>query len=432
MKHAKTNTQFGFFILYFMLCIFLVLFSACGDSSDTSHDTFSETGAIAFNVELVGGAEFDCDFFGVDYIWAEVYDDNNSLLAEGGPWDCKEGEGTITGVEAGENRRVVLLGKDDSGFIIVRGEATVTVIAGQTTDAGTITLIPDCRPPVLDPIGPQSVDEDELLEFTITATDPDPDDVLTYSASNLPNGATFDPETQIFRWTPGYEDEGNYQVLFTVTDNCVPPQSDFEEVTITVGDICRPPVLNPIGPQSVDEDELLEFIITATDPDPDDVLTYSASNLPNDATFDPQTQTFIWTPGYEDEGNYQVLFTVTDDCDPPQSDFEEVTITVGDICRPPVLNPIGDKTVTQWEELLEFTITATDPDPGDVLTYSADLSNLPTYSYPPSFDTGTQTFSWYVYMVENGNYQVRFTVTDDCDPPLSDFEDVTIRVNIPQ
>ena len=342
MKHAKTNTQFGSRILYFMLCIFLVLFSACGDSSDTSHDTFSETGAIAFNVESVGadamdsvrqGAEFDCDSFGVVYIWAEVYDDNNSLLAEGGPWDCKEGEGTITGVEAGENRRVVLLGKDDSGFIIVRGEATVTVIAGQTTDAGTITLIPDCRPPVLNPIGPRSVDEGELLEFTITATDPDPDDVLTYSASNLPNGATFDPETQIFRWTPGYEDEDNYQVLFTVTDDCEPPQSDFEEVTITVGDICRPPVLNPIGNKTVTQWGLLEFTITATDPDPGDVLTYSAdlSNFPTypEPSFDAETQTFSW---YVDQmvenGDYQVLFTVTDNCEPPQSDFEDVTITV--------------------------------------------------------------------------------------------------------
>ena len=70
----------------------------------------------------------------------------------------------------------------------------------------------------------------------------------------------------------------------------------------------------------------------ATDPDPGDVLTYSAdlSELPtvSEPYFDPKTQTFTWTPGYEDEGNYKVVFTVTDDCDPLQSDSEGVTITI--------------------------------------------------------------------------------------------------------
>jgi len=56
---------------------------------------------------------------------------------------------------------------------------------------------------VLDSIGAKSVDEGELLEFTITATDPDGND-LTYSASNVPAGAGFDPITQTFTWTPGF------------------------------------------------------------------------------------------------------------------------------------------------------------------------------------------------------------------------------------
>ncbi len=88
-----------------------------------------------------------------------------------------------------------------------------------------------------------------------------------------------------------------------------------------------PPVLNPIGAKSVDEDSLLEFTITASDPD-GDALTYSASNLPTDAGFDPATQTFSWTPGYGDTGNHDVLFAITDDGTPPLSDSETVTITV--------------------------------------------------------------------------------------------------------
>src|SRR3989338_1079545 len=44
--------------------------------------------------------------------------------------------------------------------------------------------------PVLDPIGNKAVNEMEPLEFTVMASDPDGDQLI-YSASNLPEGATF-------------------------------------------------------------------------------------------------------------------------------------------------------------------------------------------------------------------------------------------------
>jgi hypothetical protein len=185
---------------------------------------------------------------------------------------------------------------------------------------------PTNHAPVLDTIGPKTVEENSLLEFTITASDPD-GDALTYSASSLPAGADFDPATQTFSWIPDYNDTGNYDVLFTVADNGSPLQSDSETVTITVGDANRPPVLDTIGPKTVEENSLLEFTITASDPD-GDALTYSASSLPAGAGFDPATQTFSWTPDYNDTGNHDVLFTVADSGTPSQNDSETVTITV--------------------------------------------------------------------------------------------------------
>jgi hypothetical protein len=89
--------------------------------------------------------------------------------------------------------------------------------------------------PVLGAIGNKSVDEGQLLEFTISATDPDTGDTLTYSASNLPTGATFTPATQTFSWTPGVGDAGTYSnVLFTVEDDGTPQENDSEGITITV------------------------------------------------------------------------------------------------------------------------------------------------------------------------------------------------------
>ncbi len=61
-----------------------------------------------------------------------------------------------------------------------------------------------------------------LLEFKVEAEDPDdpvtPEGELLYLAANLPPGASFNPATQIFSWTPASGRNYNY-VTFTVTDN---------------------------------------------------------------------------------------------------------------------------------------------------------------------------------------------------------------------
>jgi hypothetical protein len=88
---------------------------------------------------------------------------------------------------------------------------------------------------VLNSIGSKSVDEGNLLTFTVTASDPDGDG-LTFSASNVPSGASFNPSTRVFSWTPAIGDAGDYNVQFTVTDNGSPPDSDLEIITITVVD----------------------------------------------------------------------------------------------------------------------------------------------------------------------------------------------------
>jgi len=129
-------------LLYFALCVFLIiLVSACGDAIYST----SETGAITFSVEwrgaptiqvqksFISARSLDCEAAGISTVEARVYDPSNSYLADGGPWDCDDHSGTITGVRTGSNRKVVIVGEDSSGNVLYRGEVTgVTVTAGQT------------------------------------------------------------------------------------------------------------------------------------------------------------------------------------------------------------------------------------------------------------------------------------------------------------
>ena len=85
--------------------------------------------------------------------------------------------------------------------------------------------------PVLNPIGNKTVTAGNLLQFTISGSDPD-GDTLTYSASNLPSGASFNASTKTFTWTPLESDTGVYpNCYFQVSDGSL---TDSENITITV------------------------------------------------------------------------------------------------------------------------------------------------------------------------------------------------------
>ena len=71
--------------------------------------------------------------------------------------------------------------------------------------------------PVLGAVGDQTTDEQTLLTFTATATDADiPVNTLTFSLSGEPVGASIDPNTGVFSWTPT-EAQGGLTPSVTVT-----------------------------------------------------------------------------------------------------------------------------------------------------------------------------------------------------------------------
>uniref|UniRef100_UPI00101AE36B putative Ig domain-containing protein n=1 Tax=Methanolobus psychrotolerans TaxID=1874706 RepID=UPI00101AE36B len=254
---------------------------------------------------------------GVTVVYSALYLPGNSSL------DASTGEFTWTP------------DYNDSGVHVVDFIAS----SNGLTDSETITITVNNvdRAPILDPIGNKEVDETELLSFTISATDPDIDDV-TYSANDLPVGASLDATTGEFTWTPDYNDSGVHVVDFIASSNGL---TDSETITITVNNVDRAPILDPIGNKEVDETELLSFTISATDSDIDDV-TYSANDLPVGASLDASTGEFTWTPDYNDSGVHVVDFIASSN---GLTDSETITITVNNVDRAPILDPVGNKEV---------------------------------------------------------------------------------------
>ncbi len=181
----------------------------------------------------------------------------------------------------------------------------------------------------LDPIGDKQGAEGEPLEFVVSASSTSGGS-LTLSASNLPDGATFIQDTATtgtFSWTPSFVQAGTYSgVHFEVTDGST---TVSEDITITIDNVNRPPVMDPVGDQSSAVGEELSFSVCASDAD-GDPLTFSASGLPSGATF-AQTSatcaTFTWTPGTV--GAYSgITLSVQDD--QGGIDSETITINVGE------------------------------------------------------------------------------------------------------
>ena len=121
------------------------------------------------------------------------------------------------------------------------------------------------QPPVLDPIANQVVDEGSLLTFTATASDPDMGDQLIFSlAPGAPSGATIDPNTGVFQWTPDDSTAVPLTVTVIVTDNGSPSMSDQQAVQITVNNVA--PTAAITGPATAVPGQTRSFTLSASDP----------------------------------------------------------------------------------------------------------------------------------------------------------------------
>ncbi len=294
---------------------------------------------------------------------------------------------------------------------------------GSLTDSEVVTITVNNvnQAPVLEPIGPKTVQEGNLLQFRIFASDPD-GTTPGLVASNYPAHASFSDSGNGaggFVFTPDTAQSGAYQITFTASDGVL---TDTEVITITVTETAnQPPVLDSIGPKIVAEGQTLSFKVTATDPN-GSFPALTVLNKPDNANFVDSGNGiggFTFTPDFSQAAVYYVTFVASDGS---LADSETVQITVDNVNQAPVLTTIGAKSVNEGQ-LLSFAISATDPD-GDTLTLS--IVNKPTGAIFVDSGNGAGSLVWTPTFNQANVYNVTFRTSDGS---LTDSEAITITVN---
>ncbi|MGB7861273.1 MAG: Ig-like domain-containing protein, partial [Acidimicrobiia bacterium] len=256
----------------------------------------------------------------------------------------------------------------DDGSPVAEDRETITVTVSEVNTA-----------PVLAPIPSQTVDEETLLNFTANAPDSDlPANSISYSLVGAPVGASIDPTSGLFSWTPGEsQGPGIYMVDVVATDDGSPTMSDTQTVTITVFEVNRAPVVLPIGSKTVPEQTTLSFTVAATDPDdPANNLAFSLLGAPSGASINSATGQFTWTPTEtQGPGTYVFSVLVTDDGSPIRQSSRPVSVSVTEVNMAPVLSFPGSQ-IGNESDIVSLTIAVNDPDvPVNTLTFAA--SGLP-------------------------------------------------------
>ncbi|MEW5701767.1 MAG: Ig-like domain-containing protein [Candidatus Zixiibacteriota bacterium] len=305
------------------------------------------------------------------------------------------------------------LGGADTGFVVI------TIV-----DAGNQT-------PVVAAVSPYTVIEKDILTFMVTASDPDRT-TPSLAARPLPPHASFIDNgdgTGTFSMTPDYPDAGVYTVYFVASDAELPSLQDSIAGTITVLDRTRLPVLDASSTNDqavvLRQGDSVTIWHHAYDPD-GPIPVMSATNLTSTyMTWADSGNGYVYVqykPAFSElTGTYYATIVARD------RDYDTVFVTkiqafiVGPQNVPPVLDPIGPKSVMENDSLV-FIVSATDPN-GTTPTMTA--TDLPPNATFTALGGGLGRFRFLPTYNQAGVYYPLFRAAD---ATTSDTERVAITV----
>jgi hypothetical protein len=210
------------------------------------------------------------------------------------------------------------------------------------------------------------------------ATDPDDDPLtITYSSDDLPDEVRFNylgGGVGVVRWTPSFDNAGNYTAHFVASDDSLTAAVD---VPIVIANVNQPPVFGEL----VDlvegrEGEPVYVMFNASDPDGDALtMSWQSPNLPDSAVFvDNGDGTAVMSlyPNYDEAGQYFIRGRASD------SQVEVISSGIRIVIyqtnrAPEVAQGINDALIDEDAPRTQMAVLSqvfSDPD-GDRLTYQA-------------------------------------------------------------
>jgi hypothetical protein len=229
------------------------------------------------------------------------------------------------------------------------------------------------------------------LSFTVGASDPDvPANVLTFSLVSPPTGASIDPASGVFAWTPTEaQGPGTNVIMVRVTDSG--GLNDTKTFIVIVNEVNSPPAIANIPDQSINEGGTLSLTVAASDADiPGNTLTFALTSAPAGTAINSSSGLFTWTPT-EGQGpsTNSITVQVTDNGSPALNVTKTFTVFVTEVNNPPVLTPVANQTIKRRQHADSRHHRDDSDVPANTLTYS--LSSAPAGA---SINPSSGVFTW--------------------------------------
>jgi VCBS repeat-containing protein len=379
-------------------------------------------------------------------------------LAENSPNGTVVGTATYNDPDAGQTGTfAITAGNTDGAFAIHASSGQITVANSaaldlevnptfdlnvQVTDNGTpvlsgsntitVNLTGQNDPPTNVGLSPASVLENQPVGTVVGALstiDPDVGDTFTYSfcggvddgsfsisGSNLQTAAAFNFETK-----------NSYSICVRSTDS---GGLFFNKaITVTVTNANEAPSFTSTPVTTATQGTAYTYNVVTSDPDAGSTLAITAPVKPAWLTLTDNlngTATLAGTPTNANVGANNVTLSVSDGIATAVN--QVFTITVGDTNDPPVITQIDPAAVTMSEDStptpFSLTLNATDPDPGETLTWS--ISTAAEHGTATASGTGTSKSIGYVPAANHSGVDSFVVQVTDGHPGSLD----TITVNV--
>ncbi len=244
--------------------------------------------------------------------------------------------------------------------------------------------------------------EHQAYSYSLSASDPDAGDVLSFELTQAPQGMVIDAETGQVDWLPEFGTAGTYEVSITVHD--LAGLSDTQTYQLVIAQTNRAPHILSAPVLAGTENVQYAYAVSVEDPDVGDTLNFALTTAPQGMTIDPASGLIEWLPPMGMAGIHDVTVQVSDPGGLSDTQVYQLTVAQGNL--PPRIDSTPITTGVE-NDPYTYSVVAVDPNPGDTLGFE-----LVTAPQGMTIDSATGLIEWLPVAGTAGVHDVVIRVSD--------------------